>query len=69
MQYTDQLTVCANHAGVPAINVPAGLSEEGLPVGIDFIGKDFDELGLLQMARAYEIATQDEPWRKAKPRL
>lgn len=69
MQYADQLTVPANHAGVPAISVPAGLSEEGLPIGIQFICSDFSEAKLLRIARAHEIATESEPWRMARPAI
>ncbi len=69
MQYTDQLTVCANHAGVPAINVPAGFAGDGLPLGIQLIGRDFDEMGILQIARSYELATAAAEWRTARPRL
>src|SRR5262249_23143814 len=40
MQYADQLTVPGNHAGVPAISVPAGFDADGLPIGIQFIAPD-----------------------------
>ncbi len=67
MQYADQLTVAANHAGIPGISLPAGFDGEGLPVGIQLLGPDFSEASLLQIGRAYEISTQDETWRKARP--
>ena len=67
MQYADQLTVPANHAGVPGISLPAGLDIDGLPIGIQLLGPDFSEASLLQIARAYEMASQDEAWRKVKP--
>jgi aspartyl-tRNA(Asn)/glutamyl-tRNA(Gln) amidotransferase subunit A len=67
MQYADQLTVPANHAGVPGISLPAGLDREKLPVGIQLLGPDFSEAALLRIGRAYEIATQDEDWRNARP--
>ena len=54
MQYADQLTVAANHAGTPAISIPAGLDSAGLPIGIQFLGADYQEAKLLQIARAYE---------------
>ena len=69
MQYADQLTVPANHAGTPAISIPAGLDSERLPIGIQFLGADFQEGKLLRIARAYEQATGEEPWRKARPRV
>lgn len=69
MQYADLLTVPANHAGVPAVSVPAGFDDQGLPVGIQFIGRDFDELTLLQAGRAFENATETEAWRQLRPEL
>ncbi|NPV75552.1 MAG: Asp-tRNA(Asn)/Glu-tRNA(Gln) amidotransferase subunit GatA [Anaerolineae bacterium] len=68
MQYADQLTVPANHAGIPGISVPGGIAEDGLPIGIQFLGPDYSEAALLQISRAYEIATEQEEWRKVKPR-
>lgn len=67
MQYADQLTVPANHAGVPGISIPVGFSKEGLPIGIQLLGADFSEATLLRMARSYEMATEDEAWRKKRP--
>ncbi len=69
MQYSDQLTVAANHAGVPGVSIPAGLSGDGLPLGIQLIGADYQESTLLRIGRAYEHATQDEAWRKEKPQV
>jgi len=50
----DIYTVTANLAGLPAISIPGGKSKEGYPVGIQFIGKAFDESTLLKVARFYE---------------
>jgi len=69
MQYADQLTVPANHAGIPGISIPAGLDEEGLPIGIQFLGADFSEAKLLHISRAFEMATEAEDWRKVKPKV
>ncbi len=69
MQYADQLTVSANHAGTPAISIPAGLDTQRLPIGIQFLGADFQEAKLLQIARAYEMATEGESWRKERPKV
>jgi amidase len=44
-------------AGTPVMNAPAGFSAEGLPMGIQIIGKRQSELAVLQMAQAYETAT------------
>ncbi len=67
MQYADQLTVAANHAGIPGLSLPSGLDPDGLPIGIQLLGPDFSEDKLLRIGRAYEIATQDEAWRHKKP--
>ena len=69
MQYADQLTVPANHAGVPGISLPAGFDSAGLPVGIQFLGPDFSEKRLLQLGRAYELATEGEAWRHLRPKI
>ena len=67
MQYADQLTVPANHAGIPGISFPGGLDVDGLPIGIQLLGPDFTEGVLLQLTHAYEQATVDAEWRKIKP--
>jgi aspartyl-tRNA(Asn)/glutamyl-tRNA(Gln) amidotransferase subunit A len=69
MQYADQLTVPANHAGIPGISLPGGLDAAGLPIGIQLLGADYSEQTLFRVGRAYEIATENEPWRKAKPEV
>ncbi|WP_227379065.1 amidase [Haladaptatus halobius] len=47
-------TVIASQAGCCAMSVPAGLTDEGLPVGVELIGKPYDEATLLKLAYAYE---------------
>ncbi len=69
MQYADQLTVPANHAGVPGISIPAGLDAAGLPIGIQFLGPDYSEATLLQLSYAYEQATLGADWRKVRPQV
>lgn len=49
--------------GHPAISVPCGFSEDGLPVGIQIVGRYRQERALLQLAHAFEQATQY--WRQA----
>jgi aspartyl-tRNA(Asn)/glutamyl-tRNA(Gln) amidotransferase subunit A len=56
----------ANSCGLPAISVPCGFTRAGLPLGLQLIGKPWDELRLLQIAHAYEQAT---PWHSRRPRL
>jgi aspartyl-tRNA(Asn)/glutamyl-tRNA(Gln) amidotransferase subunit A len=69
MQYADQLTVPANHAGVPAISIPGGLSSEGLPIGLQLIAPDYAETTLFRAGYAFEQATADADWRQAKPQV
>ena len=69
MQYADQLTVPANHAGVPGLSIPAGFDRAGLPIGAQLLGSDFSEAVLLRIGRAYELATAGEAWRKKKPEI
>ncbi|RMC13155.1 hypothetical protein DUI87_10687 [Hirundo rustica rustica] len=54
----DILTQAANMAGLPAINVPTALSERGLPVGLQFIGRSFQEKQLLTVAKWFEKQVQ-----------
>jgi len=67
MQYSDQMTVSANHAGLPAVSIPSGLDADNLPIGIQFIGPDFREDLILRAGYAYEQATLDEAWRAVRP--
>lgn len=50
----DAFTLVANLAGTPGISVPCGFSKGGLPIGLQLIGKAFDEGTLLKTAYAYE---------------
>ncbi|KAJ7418110.1 Glutamyl-tRNA(Gln) amidotransferase subunit A, mitochondrial [Willisornis vidua] len=54
----DILTQAANMAGLPAITVPTALSERGLPVGLQFIGRSFQEQQLLTVAKWFEKQVQ-----------
>jgi len=56
MYLNDVFTVTVNLAGLPGISVPAGLTANGLPLGLQLIGKAFDEGTLLRAARAVEEA-------------
>ena len=58
MYLNDVFTVTVNLAGLPGISVPAGLSSEGLPLGLQLIGKTFDEETLLRAAYALEQAAE-----------
>jgi aspartyl-tRNA(Asn)/glutamyl-tRNA(Gln) amidotransferase subunit A len=56
MYLNDIFTVTVNMAGLPGIAVPAGLSAEGLPLGLQLIGRAFDEETLFAVAHAIELA-------------
>ena len=56
MYLNDIFTVTVNMAGLPGIAVPAGISNDGLPLGLQLIGKPFDEETLFQTAAAIEHA-------------
>jgi aspartyl-tRNA(Asn)/glutamyl-tRNA(Gln) amidotransferase subunit A len=47
-------TVAFNMSGQPAVSVPGGFSSEGMPVGLQIVGRRFDDLGVLRLARAFE---------------
>ncbi|MDF2605855.1 MAG: gatA [Bacillales bacterium] len=57
MYVNDILTIPVNLAGVPGISVPCGFAANGLPLGLQIIGKHFDESTILNVAYAYEQAT------------
>jgi aspartyl-tRNA(Asn)/glutamyl-tRNA(Gln) amidotransferase subunit A len=66
MYLADVFTVSANLAGLPGISVPCGFSNEGLPVGLQLMGRMFDESTLLRVADAYERTTD---WHQRMPAL
>lgn len=51
----DLLTVSANLAGLPALSIPAGFDQKGLPIGMQLLGKSFDEGTLYQVGHAFEV--------------
>jgi aspartyl-tRNA(Asn)/glutamyl-tRNA(Gln) amidotransferase subunit A len=55
----------SNSTGLPAISVPCGFTSSGLPIGLQLIGRPFDEALLLQIAHAYEAVS---PARGCRPR-
>ena len=66
MYLSDILTISVNLAGLPALSVPCGFDDAGLPIGMQIIGKHFDEGTLLRLGFAYEQATE---WHARKPAL
>lgn len=57
MYLTDIFTISVNLAGVPAVSIPCGFTQDNLPVGLQIIGKNFDEETILKTAYAYEQST------------
>ena len=57
--YIDWMKSCyyVTVTGLPAISVPCGFTPEGLPVGVQIVGRYRDDLGVLQLAHAFELAT------------
>ena len=66
MYLQDVFTVTVSLAGLPGVSVPAGLSGDGLPLGLQLIGKPWDEAGLLNAASALEsragFSARPEKW-------
>ena len=65
MYLSDVCTLPINIAGLPAISIPAGFAD-GLPIGMQIIGKPFSEETILRIAYAYQQATE---WHKQKPNI
>lgn len=66
MYLSDVLTIPCNIAGLPGISVPCGFSSDGLPIGIQVLGKLLDEETVLHVAHAYEQSTN---WRQKRPEV
>jgi aspartyl-tRNA(Asn)/glutamyl-tRNA(Gln) amidotransferase subunit A len=66
MYLSDIFTIPVNLAGLPGISIPCGFTDDNLPIGMQLIGKQFDEKTILNVAYAYEQATN---WYKKKPNL
>lgn len=64
MYLADVYTIAANLAGIPALSIPCGFSQAGLPVGLQLLGPVLGEALLLQAARAYERRTD---WHERRP--
>ncbi len=65
MYLADIFTVSANLAGLPAVSLPCGFTEDRLPIGLQLTGRAFDEATILRTADAYERDT--EWWKQAPP--
>ena len=58
------ISAAGNLAGLPAISVPSGFTEDGLPTGIQFVGRAYEEQAILAVAAAYQTLT---PWHHRHP--
>ncbi|MCU0586385.1 MAG: amidase family protein, partial [Desulfobacterales bacterium] len=58
MYLSDIFTISANLAGIPALSVPCGFSAAGLPIGLQLMGRHFDEEMILRVGHAFERATE-----------
>jgi aspartyl-tRNA(Asn)/glutamyl-tRNA(Gln) amidotransferase subunit A len=63
---TIRLNRPSNHTGLPAISVPCGFTTSGLPIGLQLIGRAFDEATVLRAAHVYERNT---PWHTRRPAI
>ncbi len=61
-----QFTFPYNATGQPAFSLPNGFSKDGLPIGLQIIGRQTDELGIIALAAEFERA---RPWRDVRPPL
>lgn len=66
MYLSDIFTISINLAGVPAMSLPCGFTSDNLPVGLQVIGKHFDEEAIFKVAYAYEQSTD---WHTRRPGL
>ena len=64
MYLADIFTVSANLAGIPAVSIPCGQDQDGMPVGLQLHGRMFDEATLLRVAHQYQQQTQ---WHLRRP--
>ena len=66
MYLSDIYTISLNLAGLPGLSVPCGFTRDGLPVGLQIIGRPYQEADLLAIAHAYE---QGHDWHTKHPKL
>jgi aspartyl-tRNA(Asn)/glutamyl-tRNA(Gln) amidotransferase subunit A len=65
MYLSDIYTISVNLAGLPGMSIPAGFDSAGLPVGLQLVGRYFDETRLLNVAYRYQQVTD---WHRRVPK-
>ena len=66
MYLSDIYTISINLAGLPALSLPCGFDQDGMPIGMQVIGRHFDEAIILRVGHVYEQSTE---WHKKRPRI
>jgi aspartyl-tRNA(Asn)/glutamyl-tRNA(Gln) amidotransferase subunit A len=66
MYLSDIFTISVNLAGIPGMSLPCGFTKSGLPIGLQILGRHFDEESIFRAAYAYEQATE---WHKRRAKL
>jgi aspartyl-tRNA(Asn)/glutamyl-tRNA(Gln) amidotransferase subunit A len=66
MYLSDIFTISVNLAGIPGISIPCGFTSGNLPIGLQLLGRHFDEESIIHAAYAYEQATE---WHRRNPKL
>ena len=66
MYLSDIFTISCNLAGIPGISIPCGFTKNGLPIGLQLLGRHLDEQTILNAAFAYEKSTE---WHKKRPKI
>ncbi|MEK7702404.1 MAG: Asp-tRNA(Asn)/Glu-tRNA(Gln) amidotransferase subunit GatA [Nitrospirota bacterium] len=66
MYLSDIFTISVNLAGIPALSLPCGFSKEGLPIGLQLLGKSFDEETILKAAYQFQ---QETDFHQRRPQL
>ena len=66
LSFPDPIGGIGNFCGLPAISVPSGFAEEGLPAGLQFIGRPLDDAKVVQVARLFQQQTN---WHRRRPTL
>ncbi len=64
MYLCDVFTVCSNMAGIPGLSIPCGLTRDRLPIGLQILGRPFDELTVLRIGAAYQASSR---WHEELP--